>query len=153
MKFKFLGTGGSIRIPRACCNCNICIEARKKGGPYKRLGQSLFLYDEAILFDTPEDINEELNTYNIPYVKNIFYSHWHPDHTLGCRIIEVLNKNKVNLLNVFMPEENIEHFLNKKNPIFSYFEESGYCKIIKSNKPQLFNNLTILRIKDRKSVV
>lgn len=147
MKFKFLGTGGAIRIPKACCNCNICIEARQKGIPYKRLGQSLFLYNESILFDTPEDINEELNIHNISNVKNIFFSHWHPDHTLGCRIIEILNKNKLNPLNVYMPKENIEHFLNKQNPIFSYFENTGFCNIFKSNYPQNFNEITVSRIK------
>lgn len=31
MKFIMLGSGGYIRIPRACCNCKVCSEARKKG--------------------------------------------------------------------------------------------------------------------------
>ena len=42
MKFIMLGSGGYIRIPRACCNCKVCKEAREKGYPYKRLGQSLY---------------------------------------------------------------------------------------------------------------
>lgn len=83
MKFTILGSGGAIRIPRACCSCKVCKEARLKGFPYKRLGQSLFLHEDSILFDTPEDINEELNIHNVDEVKHIFYSHWHPDHTLG----------------------------------------------------------------------
>lgn len=92
MEFTILGSGGALRIPRACCNCTICEEAREKGFPYKRLGTSLFLHDEAILFDTPVDINEELNIHKIYDVKSIFYSHWHPDHTLGCNIVEILRE-------------------------------------------------------------
>lgn len=45
MRFTILGSGGAIRIPRAGCTCSICEEARQKGFPYKRLGQSLFLHD------------------------------------------------------------------------------------------------------------
>jgi len=45
MKFTILGSGGAVRIPKACCTCAIWKEARQKGFPYKRLGQSLFLND------------------------------------------------------------------------------------------------------------
>lgn len=65
MKFTILGSGGAMRIPRACCTCSVCMEARQKGFPYKRLGQSLFLHNGHILFDTPEYINEELNSHSI----------------------------------------------------------------------------------------
>jgi phosphoribosyl 1,2-cyclic phosphate phosphodiesterase len=147
MNFTILGSGGAIRIPRACCNCNVCIEARAKGIPYKRLGQSLFLHDEHILFDTPEDINEELNLHNIDDVKHIFYSHWHPDHTLGSRIIETLmdsNTNKSPII-TYMPHEQIDIAINKDNSLFSFYEYLDYCKINTDNTIS-FKNITIERI-------
>jgi phosphoribosyl 1,2-cyclic phosphate phosphodiesterase len=149
MRFTILGSGGAIRIPRACCSCKICQEARLKGFPYKRLGQSLYLHEESILFDTPEDINEELNIHNVDDVKYIFYSHWHPDHILGCRIIEVLmnNKNDKVPLNIYMPPEKIEIRLNKSNSIFSFYEQLGYCKIINIDSNIIIDKISVKRIK------
>ena len=149
MQFTLLGSGGALRIPRACCTCKVCNEARLKGFPYKRMGQSLFLHDSSILFDTPEDINEELNNFNISEVKNIFYSHWHPDHTLGCRIIEVLASGRKDkkTINIFMPEEQIELAFNKGSSIFSFYESMGFCKIISLNKNEVFKDIMISRIK------
>ena len=129
MKFIMLGSGGYIRIPRACCNCRVCSEARKKGYPYKRLGQSLFLEDENILFDTPEDINEELNHLQIKTVENIVYSHWHPDHTLGYRIIETLRDGKeLSPINVYMPGYDLDISI-KNNKVLPFFEIKKYCKL------------------------
>ena len=146
MKFTVLGSGGALRIPRACCSCPVCREARLKGFPYKRLGQSLFLHEGCVLFDTPEDINEELNLHGIVDVLRIFYSHWHPDHTLGCRIIETLmddNADKAPIL-VHMPPERISITLND-NSIFPYFEELGYCKTNTDTTVSL-NNISVRRI-------
>ena len=135
MKFIMLGSGGYIRIPRACCNCKVCKEAREKGYPYKRLGQSLYLEDENILFDTPEDINEELNHLKIQKVDNIIYSHWHPDHTLGYRIIETLREGKeLNPINVYMPGYDLDISL-RGNKVLPFLESKEYCKlnILKDN--------------------
>lgn len=149
MKFTILGSGGAIRIPRACCTCKVCQEARGKGFPYKRLGQSLFLHNGSILFDTPEDINEELNNHQIEEVNHIFYTHWHPDHTLGCRIIEVLREDKRDKapIPVYMPPENIEIAFNNNNSIFSFYEELGYCKVINTDANIMLDRVSIKRIK------
>jgi len=149
MNFTFLGTGGAFRIPRAGCNCKVCNEARTKGFPYKRLGQSLFLHDKVILFDTPEDILEELNAHNIKEVKHIFYSHWHPDHTFGCRVIEVLREGhkKLTPIYVYMPEDDIKIVINERNSVFKYFESMGYCKVFTIDEKVSFNSIRISRIK------
>ncbi|WP_105615213.1 MBL fold metallo-hydrolase [Vallitalea okinawensis] len=149
MKFTILGSGGAIRIPRACCDCSICNEARQKGYPYKRLGQSLFLHDENILFDTPEDINEELNDHEIKEVDHIFYTHWHPDHTLGCRIIESLMDGVENKkpIDVHMPEESIEIVINKSNSIFDFYHSINFCNVISSDREVNINSISIKKIK------
>ena len=146
MKFIILGSGGAIRIPRACCNCKVCNVARKKGFPYKRLGQSLYLCDQHILFDTPEDINEELNCHNIDEVKHIIYSHWHPDHTMGCRIIETLAEGNSSKIDIFMPSEKIDVSINN-NSLFEFYEEMNFCNLVYSDAPISIGDIHIKKIK------
>lgn len=127
MKIVILGSGGADRIPKACCNCNVCNEARLKGYPYKRLGQSLYISDIAILFDTPEDINESLNSSQIEIVKGIYYSHWHPDHVMGTRIVEIIGQKSQPLL-LNMPKTSLEINING-NSLFEYYKSLGICNI------------------------
>jgi len=97
MKLKIIGSGGCVSIPRPCCQCKVCTEAREKGFPYARTGCSLFIEEGKVLIDTPEDVGYALNNANIDEVKYIMYSHKDPDHTMGMRIIEQL---KINWLNI-----------------------------------------------------
>lgn len=89
MYVEFLGTGGAITTPRPGCNCTVCREARHKGVPYSRTGPSLFVHGPDILIDTPEEIKRQLNRAGIRHVPHCFYSHWHPDHTMGRRVWEM----------------------------------------------------------------
>ena len=91
MKINFLGTAGASLTPRPGCDCRVCTESREKGPPYSRWGPSVFIEDEHILFDSPEEISLELNRAGIMRVNHVFYTHWHPDHTSGIRVIEQLN--------------------------------------------------------------
>lgn len=97
MKIKIIGSGGCVSTPRPCCNCRVCTEAREKGFPYARTGCSLFIEDEKILIDTPEDINYALNNAGVNEVKYILYSHCDPDHTMGMRVIEQLRMDWIGL--------------------------------------------------------
>lgn len=90
MKIAITGSGGCVSIPRPCCNCKVCIQARDKGFPYARTGCSLFIDEANVLIDTPEDINYAINNANIENVDYILYSHSDPDHTMGMRLIEQL---------------------------------------------------------------
>lgn len=90
MKIIITGSGGCVSIPRPCCNCKVCKEAREKGFPYARTGCSLFIDEANILIDTPEDINYAVNNAKIQNIDYILYSHSDPDHTMGMRIIEQL---------------------------------------------------------------
>jgi len=53
MRVKIIGSGGCVSIPRPCCKCRVCKEAREMGFPYARTGASLFIEGENILIDTP----------------------------------------------------------------------------------------------------
>jgi phosphoribosyl 1,2-cyclic phosphate phosphodiesterase len=91
MKITVLGSGATQTIPRPCCNCRVCREAREKGVPYARGGPSIFIAEGNILVDTPPDIANLLNREKITKVENVFYTHWHPDHTLGFFLFEQMN--------------------------------------------------------------
>ena len=44
-----------------------------------------------ILFDTPEESKLQLERAGIGEIAACFYSHWHPDHTMGRRVWETRN--------------------------------------------------------------
>lgn len=90
MKFKIIGSGGCVSLPRPLCNCRVCTQAREKGYPYKRCGCSFYVEDIHMLIDTPEDIVHALNNSNIQRIDSILYSHIDPDHTMGMRVLEQL---------------------------------------------------------------
>jgi phosphoribosyl 1,2-cyclic phosphate phosphodiesterase len=93
MQIEIVGSGGAFATPRPGCHCPVCDEAREKGIPYARGGPGTFIHGTGagILFDTPEEIREQLNRSGIDRVDACFYSHWHPDHVMGRRIFESLN--------------------------------------------------------------
>lgn len=93
MKFKIIGSGGCLAIPRPLCTCKVCNEARTKGKPFSRYGCSLFLEDIDLLVDTPEDIVHAINYSNIKSINTVLFSHVDPDHTLGMRVFEQLRVN------------------------------------------------------------
>ena len=90
MKLIIIGSGGCVCLPKPLCQCRICVEARQKGGRYKRYGCALYLADASLLVDTPEDIAHALNASDIRAVDHVVYTHSDPDHTLGMRIFEQL---------------------------------------------------------------
>ena len=125
MKIIFLGSGGSIPIPRPLCKCAVCTEARQKGIPFKRTGPSIFLENESILFDTSEEIIQQFEREKISSLKHVFYTHWHPDHTGGMRIFEFLPEEKRNV-KVYIPKDDVENFLR-----YTYIDFFAKNKLIK----------------------
>jgi phosphoribosyl 1,2-cyclic phosphate phosphodiesterase len=127
VRLAVTGSGGALRIPNATCACAVCREARSRGAPYRRLGQSLYSRDMGALFDAPEDINEAINALSIPRVDAIFLTHWHPDHTAGLRIIEALRAAAPDrAIEVFLPPGGLDFSING-NSLLDWFTRSGYC--------------------------
>ena len=91
MRVEILGSGGAATIPRPGCRCRVCVEAREKGGRSARTGPSTFVHGPNILFDTPEESKLQLERAGIGEIAACFYSHWHPDHTMGRRVWETRN--------------------------------------------------------------
>jgi phosphoribosyl 1,2-cyclic phosphate phosphodiesterase len=91
MRVEILGSGGAATIPRPGCTCPVCIEARERGLPFSRTGPSTFVHGPDILVDTPEEAKLQLERACIGRINACFYSHWHPDHTMGKRVFETRN--------------------------------------------------------------
>jgi phosphoribosyl 1,2-cyclic phosphate phosphodiesterase len=91
LRVEFLDTGGSMPIPRALCDCAVCVQARELGIPYARNNPSVFVHGPDVLIDTPGEINNQLNRSTVEAIAACFYSHWHPDHTMGRHIFSLLN--------------------------------------------------------------
>ena len=91
MRVEILGSGGATTTPRPGCTCAVCVEARERGVPYARTGPSVFVHGPDVVFDTPEEAKLQLDRAAIGEIRGCFYSHWHPDHTLGKRVWETRN--------------------------------------------------------------
>ncbi|MCY7303814.1 MAG: hypothetical protein LH654_12440 [Thermoleophilia bacterium] len=91
MRIEILGSGGAATIPRPGCQCRVCAEAREIGGQSMRTGPSAFVHGPNIVFDTPEESKFQLERSGIGEIAACFYSHWHPDHTMGKRVWETRN--------------------------------------------------------------
>ncbi len=145
MKLTILGSGGFQTIPRPTCQCTICKQARQKGIPYSRNGPALFVNGANVLIDTPKDIIQSINRENIKSVEHILFTHWHPDHTEGMRLVEEITsdwsskepytlRNQKKPIRVICPQEifNQLHNINSgtAKPFFSWYTYNNYIKEI-----------------------
>jgi len=87
MKILFLGTGATQTIPKPCCDCELCKMAQQDP-KLRRNGPAIFLPEVNVLFDTPMDINHSITRENVKDVDATFYTHFHPDHTIGSLVFE-----------------------------------------------------------------
>lgn len=147
MNFIVLGSGGCTVTPRPCCTCPVCEEAREEGIPYARTGTSLFLEDSNVLFDTPEEVIQQLNRESISNVDYIFYTHWHPDHTMGMRVVEQLNMHflalyvagklpskKVTVCALPEVMSDLKDIKNKHGSYLDYYERTGLVSLVTLEK-------------------
>ena len=131
----FLGTGGADCTPRVGCLCEICAEARQRKGEYARNGPSVFFTGADLLFDTPEDVAHSLERENIHRASHLVYSHWHPDHTMGRRVLEQLNlnlrKRTKTITDVWLPSWVRDDFRKRLGleEHFQFFEKMGIARI------------------------
>ncbi len=151
MELIILGSGGSTTIPRPGCQCRVCNEGKVKGIPYTRSGSSMFISDINLLFDTPEEIASQLNREQIIQIDFIFYTHWHPDHTFGMRIVERMYKfwldmfvrgkkprNRVKVCALGKVMEDLESMGYKGGTFFRYYEKSDLIETVKLKDSEPF---------------
>lgn len=126
MKLKIIGSGGMSIIPSSFCKCQICEEARQKGGRYERLGPSLYIDDIKMLIDTPEDIAVACNRQRISEVKHLSISHSDPDHVRGIRIVEKIGydfiKEKSAPISFYALPEVVKDINQMNSDCFKYYD-------------------------------
>lgn len=88
MRLTVLGSGGNLPIPMPTCSCGVCVEARERGIPYARNGNSLFVHELNAVIDAPEHTYTNLNREGIDRVEYLLLTHWHPDHVAGVRAVQ-----------------------------------------------------------------
>ena len=151
MRLTITGSGGFRRTPRPGCHCDVCQESRDKGT--QRLGPSMFIHDENILFDTPEEIAAELENADIQTIDHLFFTHWHPDHTLGARIIEIMNthwsedmewrmtaKHKTQ---VYMPKLVYDEIMGRFGAFFNFWQFIGIAEVHQAENEVQCGNVRI----------
>jgi phosphoribosyl 1,2-cyclic phosphate phosphodiesterase len=141
VRIEILGSAGAAPTPRPGCTCRVCVEARERGAPYARTGPSLFVHGPELLFDTPEESRLQLERAGIGEIAGCFYSHWHPDHTMGRRLWETLNfdfrtwppeaKRRVETP-IYLPEQVARDFRSYLGlwDHFAFMAERGWVRIV-----------------------
>lgn len=140
MRLEILGSGGAATVPRPGCACRVCGEARVKGGRHARTGPSLFVHGPNVLFDTPEESKFQLERAGIGEIAACFYSHWHPDHTMGRRVWETRNGDfrawppsakRVRPTDVYLPQQVAADFRVRLGGMahLEFMRERGWIRI------------------------
>lgn len=136
MEVVFLGTAGAETTPKVGCLCRVCQEARHNRGRFVRNGPSVFLAGVSAMFDTPEDVDKSLEREGIHEVRHLIYTHFHPDHTAGIRVLEQLNMDWLHpearrVTQVWLPTWVREDFQKRFGLMehLEYFERAGIARI------------------------
>jgi phosphoribosyl 1,2-cyclic phosphate phosphodiesterase len=151
MKISILGSGGVFPIPRPCCPCAICINARSKAMETWQTGPSMFVHGANILFDTPEEIRFQLLRSKIDSVEHVLLTHWHPDHTQGLRVIEQITRRRPEIMPVcvHMAKTQFEMLCTYgSGNILKYYAEQGIVQMrwFEADTPIHFNEIEITPI-------
>jgi phosphoribosyl 1,2-cyclic phosphate phosphodiesterase len=140
MVVEVLGSGGATTTPRPGCACAVCVEARAKGAPYARTGPSVFVHGPNVLFDTPEEAKLQLDRAGFGEIAACFYSHWHPDHTMGRRVWETRNgdfragppeEKKRRVADVYLPRQVALDFRDRLGGMahLEFMRDRGWIRI------------------------
>lgn len=156
MKVEILGSGGATTTPRPGCACRVCEQARELGAPYVRTGPSVFVHGPNVLFDTPEESKFQLERARIGEIAACFYSHWHPDHTLGRRVWETRNGDfrawpreakRQRVTDVYLPQQVAEDFRTYLGGMahLEFMQQRGWIRIreLRDGESVLVGNVEI----------
>jgi len=159
MDITILGSGGNSQIPMPTCECSVCQEARKKGIPYERSGNHLFIHDENILIDCPENTWNTLDRENITQVDTIILTHYHGDHTLGLRVLQAIGGEQPpvetftgeDLPNIVMNKSTYEHCIKAYGFFEQLVENWGNLTVLEDGEKLSLGSITMTNIESKMS--
>jgi len=93
MKLLFLGTGSAEGMPALFCDCAVCREGRRRGGPNLRTRASV-LIDDTIKIDLPPDTLSHVHQRGVDLsrLQHLLFTHAHDDH-FAVRELQYLSPN------------------------------------------------------------
>lgn len=159
MEITILGSGRNSQIPMPTCECRICEEAREKGIPYERSGNSIFIHDENILVDCPETTWKTLDREKIKEVDTILLTHYHGDHILGLRILQALGGEQPpvetfigdNLPKIIINKSTYEKCVRAYGFFEQLVENMAELKVIEDNEEIELGNIKLKNIESEMS--
>ena len=81
MKFTYLGTSASEAVPAVFCECDMCNEARRRGGRDLRTRSCAVINDDLMLDFGPEAYVQSVRFgIHLSKIKSLFITHPHADH-------------------------------------------------------------------------
>ena len=119
MKFKYYGTAAAEAVPALFCECDVCTNARKKGGKNIRT-RSQALVDDKILIDFSPDTYLHVLMYGLPLhkISTCIITHNHSDHLCPSEI--------------FMRHKIFSHL--KDNKPFSIYGTQAVIDVIRNTR-------------------
>lgn len=120
MHIIILGSGGFRSTPQPNCRCKICTASRlnpqlARGGP------SLYIPNLDLLIDTPMESKTQLDRLG-HFPQRIIFSHWHPDHTEGYRVVELFPRK----VEIFLQQDSM---ILKYIPALRHLKSIGKCAL------------------------
>ena len=113
MKFKILGCGSSMGVPRIDGFFGKCDPKNRRN--YRTRCSALFqTKNENILIDTSPDLREQLLKNKIKNIDKVLYSHMHADQTHGINDLRVF----------YLKKKNQYPFMQIKKHLNIYFNHS-----------------------------
>ncbi len=140
MELTILGSGGCMVIPKPCCGCRVCEEARNRGAPFARTGPSAFVHDIRLLIDTPAEVARQLNRERIGGVEHLLFTHLDPDHVEGFRVVEQIALDfrswraypdkRIRLLLPHALAERIREIRSAYGPLVDFYVRQGFVELV-----------------------
>ena len=140
MELTILGSGGCMVIPKPCCGCRVCEEARTRGAPFARTGPSAFVHDIRLLIDTPAEVARQLNREQIGGVEHLLFTHLDPDHVEGFRVVEQIALDfrswraypdkRIRLLLPHALAERIQGIRSAYGPLIDFYVRQGFVELV-----------------------
>lgn len=103
---EFWGTSDAAGIPAPFCACDVCREAREKGGRYQRT-RSCFRLSDKIMLDLGADaVSQSMKYGDLCDVEHVLITHTHDDHLNPHMMMEtVWTKTRDKTLNYYFTDE------------------------------------------------
>ncbi|MBN2566705.1 hypothetical protein JXB02_01310 [Candidatus Woesearchaeota archaeon] len=124
MRIVIVGSGGFLPTPVPTCRCPLC-----SADGTERTGPCVCMPELGLLIDTPEGVYRRVHELGLD-VREVLYSHWHPDHTAGHRIFEHLHYaiGRDAVPTVHLNRRLFDSFKERVSPLF-YYRHKGFLKL------------------------